>query len=105
MRGFDVGGGGRLLALKHRPSFIKPNQRVRVYAMFSNEPGQMADTNYQTDRALTALGSGGVAGKGLGVIPVGRNVPEAHNDMVFSLVGEQFGFVGSAIMLAAYIVL
>jgi cell division protein FtsW (lipid II flippase) len=94
-----------LPVLKHLPAFVKDYQRRRVYAMFERDPAAMQDINYQTDRALTAIGSGGPTGKGMGNVPVGRYVPEAHNDMVFALVGEQFGFVGSAIVLAAYIVL
>ena len=52
-----------------------------------------------------AFGSGGFSGKGMGNIPVGRYVPEAHNDMIFSLVGEQFGLWGVAVVLAAYFAL
>ena len=91
--------------LKHLPSFVKDYQRERVYAMFANDPASSQGIDYQIDRALTAIGSGGPTGKGMGNVPVGRYVPEAHNDMVFALVGEQFGFVGAAIVLAAYIVL
>ena len=54
---------------------------------------------------MTAFGSGGFAGKGFGNIPLGQMVPEAHNDMIFSLIGEQFGFLGAAAVLVAYIVL
>jgi cell division protein FtsW (lipid II flippase) len=99
-------GAPGLPVLKHLPSVVKPYQRDRVYAMFAHDDdGAAQNINYQTDRALTAIGSGGIGGKGFGRIPVGRGVPEGHNDMVFSLIGEQFGFVGSAIVLAAYIVL
>lgn len=98
-------GAPGLPVFRHMPALVKKYQRDRVYAMFSNDPAATRDTNYQTDRALTAIGSGGVTGKGIGGIPVGRGVPEAHNDFVFALIGEQFGFIGSAIVLAAYIVL
>ena len=53
----------------------------------------------------TALGSGGPGGKGFGNIPVGQHVPEAHNDMIFALIGEQFGLFGAAVVLGAYLVL
>jgi cell division protein FtsW (lipid II flippase) len=98
-------GGPGLPVLKHMPTFVKDYQRKRVYAMFERDAGASQDINFQIERALTAVGSGGVTGKGMGNIPVGRGVPERHNDMVFALIGEQFGFVGSAIVLAAYIVL
>jgi cell division protein FtsW (lipid II flippase) len=59
----------------------------------------------QQHTALIALGSGGLTGKGAGEIPIGRRVPEGHNDMVFALIGEQFGFFGSLVVLTAYVVL
>jgi rod shape determining protein RodA len=98
-------GGAGLPVLKELPSFVKKYQRDRVHAMFTHDPAAEKKSKYQTERAMTAIGSGGPAGKGIGHIPVGRYVPEGHNDMVFALIGEQFGFVGAAIVLAAYIVL
>jgi cell division protein FtsW (lipid II flippase) len=100
----DEGAPG-LPGFRSLPTLVKQYQRDRVYAMISSDPATMQKTRYQSERALTAIGSGGPAGKGIGSIPVGRYVPEGHNDMVFALIGEQFGFVGSAIVLAAYIVL
>jgi rod shape determining protein RodA len=90
---------------RHLPDFIKPYQRARVYAMFSNDKRTLQQTGFQQHNALIAFGSGGISGKGVGSIPVGRKVPEAHNDMIFALIGEQFGFFGSAVVMGAYIVL
>jgi len=90
---------------RHLPVLVKPYQRARVMAMFSNDPATLQKTGFQQHNALIAFGSGGFAGKGAGVIPVGAHVPESHNDMVFALVGEQFGFVGAAAVLGAYLVL
>jgi cell division protein FtsW (lipid II flippase) len=99
-------GAPGLPVLRHLPTFVKKYQRDRVYAMVSgDDPAVMQATKYQGERALIAIGSGGPSGKGIGSIPVGKGVPEGHNDMVFALIGEQFGFIGSAIVLAAYIVL
>ena len=91
--------------LKHFPALIKKYQRARVYALFSRDPAILRDTGYQQEQAVTAFGSGGFSGKGALNIPVGRTVPEAHNDMVFALIGEQFGFIGATVTLAAYLVL
>jgi rod shape determining protein RodA len=91
--------------MKYLPEMVKNYQRQRVYAMFDNDPRTMEGTGFQQQQALIAMGSGGIAGKGLGKIPVGRRVPEGHNDMVFALIGEQFGFFGSAVVLGAYLVL
>jgi rod shape determining protein RodA len=92
-------------ALKHLPQFIKHYQRERVYAMFSDDPAILQGVGYQQEHAVTAFGSGGFTGKGMGNIPVGRYVPEAHNDMIFALVGEQFGFWGVVVVLGAYFAL
>ena len=91
--------------LRHFPVFVKAYQRQRVYAMFKHDPKTMQQSAYQTQKAMTAFASGAVTGKGPGVIPVGMNVPEANNDMIFALVGEQFGFVGAAVVLGAFMVL
>jgi len=84
---------------------VKQYQRNRVYAMFSQDPAVLQRTGFQQEHALIAMGSGGITGKGPGIIPVGQRVTEAHNDMIFALVGEQFGFIGSAAVLGAYLVL
>ena len=98
-------GGPGLPLLKYGPVFIKPYQRQRVFAMFKHDPRTLRESAYQTQRAVTAFASGGVTGKGAAVVPIGKWVPEAHNDMIFALVGEQFGFVGAAVVLGAFLVL
>jgi cell division protein FtsW (lipid II flippase) len=90
---------------KYLPELVKDYQRKRVYAMFRNDPATLQATGYQQRNAMIAFGSGGVGGKGVGKIPIGRSVPEGHNDMIFALIGEQFGFFGSAAVLISYIVL
>ncbi len=94
-----------LPVLRHMPALVKKYQRARVYAMFSKDPAVLREAGFQQEQALTAFGSGGIAGRGIGNVPVGRIVPEAHNDMILALIGEQFGFIGTCIMLAAYLVL
>jgi len=95
----------RVPLLKHMPQLVKHYQRERVYAMFSDDPAILQEAGYQQEHAVMAFGSGGFSGKGMGNIPVGRFVPEAHNDMIFSLVGEQFGLWGVAVVLGAYFAL
>jgi rod shape determining protein RodA len=97
--------GTDLPLFRHMPQLVRGYQRDRVNAMFSNDPRTLQETGFQQHHALTAIGSGGGTGKGFGNIPVGRRIPEAHNDMVFALIGEQFGFIGSIVVLVAYIVL
>ena len=97
----------RVPGMKYLPTMIKDYQRNRVRALFTgdDDPATSKKENFQTNRAMMALASGGPTGKGPGAIPVGQHVPEAHNDMIFALIGEQFGFLGSAVVLGAYIVL
>ena len=97
----DEGGAG-LPVLGHLPVMVKRYQRERVLAMFANDPKTDRDKGYQQKLAMTAFGSGGFTGKGIGQIPVGEHVPESYNDMVFALIGEQFGFFGAAVVLGAY---
>lgn len=100
----DEGAPG-LPVLKHFPTFVRSYQRDRVFAMFHNDNATRLAKGFQQHYALTAIGSGGVSGKGAGNTPIGRRVPEAHNDMIFALIGEQFGLFGTATVLLAYIVL
>jgi cell division protein FtsW (lipid II flippase) len=91
--------------LRYLPSMMKEYQRTRVLAMLSHDPRSAKKDDYQVNQALTALGSGGWFGKGFGVIPTGRHVPEAHDDMIFALIGEQFGLVGAIAVIGAFLVL
>jgi cell division protein FtsW (lipid II flippase) len=95
---------------QHLPSLLQPYQRVRVTAMLDSKlrptsSSPQLGSGLQQERAEEAAGSGGIFGKGLGNIPIGIHVPEAHNDMIFAIIGEQFGLIGSLAVLLSYIVL
>ena len=87
---------------QHLPSFVKNYQRDRVYAMFNEDPETLESTGFQQRYALMAMGSGGFFGKGAMHIPVGKSVPEGRNDMIFALIGEQFGAVGTIVVIACF---
>lgn len=53
---------------------------------------------YQLIRAMLAIGSGQLSGKGIGTFEV-SNIPERHTDMIFTTIAEQFGFIGSSIVI------
>ncbi len=83
----------------------KPYRLERIRAFM--QPGTDARTSgWQLDQSLLALGSGGVGGVGFGQ---GQQkayfLPEAHTDFIFSVVGEEFGIVGAATLLAAFLIL
>ena len=61
------------------------------------------DAAYQTIQALYAIGSGGFLGRGLGnSIQKLGSVPEAQNDMIFSIICEELGIVGGVILLILF---
>lgn len=62
-----------------------------------------SDDAYQLTQTFKAIGSGGVFGKGFGVSEV--YVPVRESDMVFSTIGENFGFAGGAFIIFIYFVL
>jgi cell division protein FtsW len=60
-------------------------------------------TGYQACQALISVGSGGVLGKGLGYsVQAYGYTPEASNDSIFSIMAEQFGFVGTMVIVVIY---
>ncbi|MCL2513452.1 MAG: FtsW/RodA/SpoVE family cell cycle protein [Oscillospiraceae bacterium] len=74
-------------------------QRDRFLALFN--PEKYPNVIYQQQRGLEAIGSGGLTGMGLykGVLTQAGIVPESHNDMIFSVVGEETGFLGCAAVI------
>lgn len=72
------------------------------------DPGSdQRGTTYNVDQAQIALGSGGWLGQGLfnGAQTRGGRVPEQQTDFIFTVVGEELGFVGAAGVLGLYSVL
>ncbi|KIL41088.1 cell cycle protein [Gordoniibacillus kamchatkensis] len=62
------------------------------------------DKKYQLENAITAIGSGGLLGEGFmkGNSIHSSRIPYAYSDSIFVVVGEEFGFVGAAILLLLY---
>ena len=67
-------------------------------------PEQFPDDAYQTLQGLYAIGSGGLTGQGLGEsIQKFGALPEAQNDMIFSIICEELGFVGAFLVVTVYL--
>ena len=66
----------------------------------------VSDTGYQTLQALYAIGSGGIWGKGLGqsMQKLGF-IPEAQNDMIFSIICEELGLFGAIAIILMFVML
>ncbi len=63
------------------------------------------DYNYNVTQSKIAIGSGGLVGKGWlnGTSTKNDFVPEQHTDFIFCSIGEQFGFIGSALLILLYV--
>lgn len=74
-------------------------QKARFLALL--RPEEYAAESYQQLKGLNALGSGGIFGQGLfkGTYTQNGIVPESENDMIFTAVGEETGFIGCIIAL------
>ena len=79
-----------------------PRGRVLAYA---HQTASTSDPGYQQRQAKIAVGSGGLLGAGLmeSKQKVGF-LPEAHTDFIYGVVGEETGFFGAALLIAAFIV-
>ncbi len=78
---------------------------ARIYSWL--HPENSADTTaHQTIQSLYAIGNGGVWGRGLGQsIQKMSNLPEPHNDMIFSVICEELGIVGAITVIILFILL
>jgi rod shape determining protein RodA len=79
---------------------VNSYQAARIRALF-NPDAATADDLYQAENAMRAMGTGGVWGKGWlqGPLTNGRDIPVMWADFPFAAVGEQFGLVGSSVVL------
>ena len=82
---------------------FSPYRMARVTS-FLNPWEDPFGKGYQLVQALIALGSGGLTGVGLGEsVQKLLYLPDAHTDFIFSIFGEEFGFVGVVALMALYV--
>ncbi len=81
--------------------FLEPYQQERVTGFIFSDSNTTYGAQYNVDQALIALGSGGLLGKGygLGTQTQLRFLKVRHTDFIFSVVAEEFGFVGAVFVL------
>jgi rod shape determining protein RodA len=75
--------------------------QINRFAAFANPALDPSGVGYNTNQARIAIGSGGLAGKGLfkGSQTTGQFVPEQQTDFVFTVAGEELGFLGGALII------
>ena len=95
-----------LIAAAFQLGVVKEYQLDRLRAFLDRE-NTPADVRYNLDQAEIAVGSGGLVGQGFlhGRQTTLDYVPEQHTDFIFTVAGEEFGFVGASFVLLLYAVL
>tara|TARA_E500000178_G_C16950163_1_gene720839 strand:- start:276 stop:1403 length:1128 start_codon:yes stop_codon:yes gene_type:complete len=97
---------GFIISLPFIIAFLKPYQKLRVLT-FLNPDRDPLGAGYQIIQSKIAVGSGGLFGKGFlkGTQSYLEFLPEKHTDFIFTLFSEEFGFVGSFILLLIYAII
>jgi cell division protein FtsW len=77
--------------------------RMRRLIAFFDPATDPAGISYQINQSLIAIGSGGIAGRGFGhgVQKFGY-LPEPHNDFLFAMIGEEWGFIGALVVISLF---
>lgn len=101
--------GALLAALILAPfmwSVLHDYQRRRIVTLFDPESDPLG-AGWNIIQSTTAIGSGGLFGKGLGQGTQGylQFLPESHTDFIVAVVGEELGFVGMLTLLALYMLI
>lgn len=83
---------------------LPKHQRERIEVLYKGEKAFRDTSGYNLLYSKTAIGSGGLLGKGYreGSVTQGKFVPEQSTDYIFCTVGEEWGFVGSAGLVLCY---
>ena len=92
-----------LISLPFIISFLKPYQKLRILTFLDPDRDPLG-AGYQIIQSKIAIGSGGLNGKGFlkGTQSYLDFLPEKHTDFIFTLFSEEFGFIGSVILLILY---
>ena len=93
-----------LLSLVYMVFFISKFNYIkyRILSFFNPSGGTH---NFQSDKAIDAISSGGYFGKGIGEGTLKNRVPEAHTDYIVSVISEEFGVVMIILMLFLFLFL
>lgn len=94
-------------------SILQPHQqdRISLWLRIEKDPVKLEQMKktilYNLNESEKAISSGGVTGKGFleGTRTIGKFVPEQHTDYIFSTVGEEWGFIGSAFVVVLFVLL
>jgi cell division protein FtsW len=74
--------------------------KSRILSFFDRESGTH---NFQSDKALDSITSGGFFGKGIGEGTLKNKVPEAHTDYIISVISEEFGVIAIMLIITIFL--
>jgi len=74
--------------------------KSRILSFFNPDAGTH---NFQSDKAIEAISSGGFFGKGIGEGTLKKRVPEAHTDYIVSVISEEFGVIAIILLLILFL--
>jgi len=87
-------------------AIASPNRMCRILSWTGQVCADGTDVNYQSTNGLYALASGGWLGVGLGQSRQKYSwIPEAHNDFIFAIIGEELGLAGTLVVLVLFAIL
>ena len=100
---FVVGIFTLIISIPVLLNFLQPYQKDRVIS-FLNPEGDALGRGYQLIQSKIALGSGGLNGKGFleGTQSYLQYLPEKQTDFIFTLIGEEFGFIGTMFIILLF---
>lgn len=82
---------------------LEPYRMLRLMAFLDPSAANPLKSGYQVRQGLLALGRGGLFGVGAGKsVQKFSYLPEAHTDMIFAVLGEEFGLIGVAIVVGLF---
>ncbi len=104
--GLVLGVSTLIDSLSHADTPTTSNQSYKKdrIAVFLDPFSDEEDSGYNLIQSLTAIGQGGVTGSGFGQsIQKLHYLPNSYNDFIFAVIGEEFGFIGTAFFLLFYL--
>lgn len=86
-------------------TILQPHQKERIEIILGKRHDK--SVSFQTDQSLNAIGSGGFSGKGFleGTHTKGKWVPEQSTDYIFCTIGEEWGLIGTSLVILLFVAL
>ncbi|UXU57958.1 rod shape-determining protein RodA [Staphylococcus agnetis] len=103
-----VFGGSLILSILYKPSLIENIAGIKTYQLgrinsWLDPYTYSSGDGFHLTESMKAIGSGQLIGKGFNQGEV--YIPENHTDFIFSVIGEEFGFIGAVVLIVIYLLL